>query len=99
MVAEVEIEQMGNNFQTVNDLIRAKSALAVTCRNCDHRAYLSAQFLKARLGLHARVGSVSFKCGLCQNSNVRLSAAPEELSRKVLDPRMHFAGVYSKYLD
>ncbi len=86
-----------NNIRTVYDLMRMRSSLSVTCRNCDHRAFLSARFLKARLGPHARLAGAPFKCSVCQNANVCLTIAPDELSEKTLDPRMHFAGVYAKF--
>ena len=85
---------MTNGFLTVDDFLRSKSSLSVTCRNCDHQGFLSGQFLKKRLGLYARVAEANFKCAMCQRYNVNLSAAPEQLGERAIDPKMHFAGVY-----
>ena len=89
-----------NNFRTVYDFMRAHSALVVTCRNCDHAAFISARFLKERFYLTFCVVDANFRCRLCGGRNVKLSATPEELAVTRLDPHMHFAGSYAgKLLD
>ena len=89
---------MANNFRTVYDFMRAHSALVVTCRNCDHAAFISARFLKERFDLTFRVLDANFRCRVCGARNVRLSATPEELAITRIDPRMHFAGAYENKL-
>ena len=91
---------MVNKFRTVYDFMRAHSALVVTCRNCDHAAFISARFLKERFHLTFRVTDATFRCRVCGGQNVKLSATPEELAVTRLDPHMHFAGGYeNKLLD
>jgi predicted nucleic-acid-binding Zn-ribbon protein len=74
--------------------MRARSALVVTCRNCDHAAFISARFLKERFYLAFQVVNATFRCRVCGCRNVKLSATPEELAITRVDPRMHFAGIY-----
>lgn len=86
-------------MRTVNDFLKAKASLSVTCRNCDHTACVTPLFLKARLGLYSEVVKGKFVCSLCKSPNVKLSIATAEAADKKLSPKMNFGGVYEKYED
>ncbi len=77
-------------MRTVSDLLNARAALLVSCRNCFREGRITARLLRDRFGLHRRICDMQWRCVVCGGTNVRLTVGGSSLAEV---PKRHYRGL------